>query len=99
VTVTTPPKRAGRDVVLVWAALTAITVAAWQLTPGHSQRSTATGDELVAVIVLLGAVKCRLIVRHFMEVRTAPRWLRTTTDAWLVVLWTTLLAIYLVTTG
>jgi hypothetical protein len=30
-----------------------------------------------------------------MEVRTGPRWLRWATDAWLVVLWAAVLAIYL----
>jgi hypothetical protein len=30
-----------------------------------------------------------------MEVRTAPAWLRMATDAWLVVLWGAVLAIYL----
>ena len=28
-----------------------------------------------------------MIIRYFMEVRTAPRWLKLTTDAWLTVLW------------
>jgi hypothetical protein len=30
-----------------------------------------------------------------MEVRSAPRWLRNSTDLWLIVLWTAILAIYL----
>ena len=45
--------------------------------------------------MLLGFIKGRMIIRYFMEVRTAPRWLKVTTDAWLVVLWATILAIYL----
>jgi hypothetical protein len=36
-----------------------------------------------------------LIIRHFMEVRTAPRWLRLSTDGWLVALWGAVLVIYL----
>jgi hypothetical protein len=40
-------------------------------------------------------IKARLIIGYFMEVRTAPAWLRVSTDAWLVVLWGALLAIYL----
>jgi hypothetical protein len=28
-------------------------------------------------------------------VRTAPRWLKFTTDGWLIVLWVTILAVYL----
>jgi len=36
-----------------------------------------------------------MIIRYFMEVRTAPRWLTLFTDAWLTVLWAGILAIYL----
>ncbi|MGI8335732.1 cytochrome C oxidase subunit IV family protein [Actinomadura scrupuli] len=84
-----------RPILLAWVALSAATVLAWLLTPGESESSTTLGKELVAAIVLLGLIKCRLIIRYFMEVRHAPRWLRTATDGWLVVLWLTLLGIYL----
>ncbi|MFB4303689.1 cytochrome C oxidase subunit IV family protein [Actinomadura sp. NTSP31] len=85
-----------RTVFAAWAALTAATVLAWLLTPGESQTATTLGNELVAAIVVIGLVKCRLIIRYFMEVRHAPRWLRHATDGWLAVLWLTLLVIYLV---
>ncbi|MDL4813661.1 cytochrome C oxidase subunit IV family protein [Actinomadura opuntiae] len=85
-----------RTVFVAWAALTAATVLAWLLTPGESQTATTLGNELVAAIVVLGLVKCRLIIRYFMEVRNAPRWLRAATDGWLAVLWLTLLVVYLV---
>ncbi|RAY10800.1 prokaryotic cytochrome C oxidase subunit IV family protein [Actinomadura craniellae] len=85
-----------RTVLIVWAALSAATILAWLLTPGESQTATTLGKELVAAIVVLGLIKCRLIIHYFMEVRHAPRWLQATTDGWLVVLWLTLLIIYLV---
>lgn len=88
-------RRAQQIIVAVWAALTTATIAAWLLTAGESGSSTALGDGLVAMIVVLGAVKCRLIIRYFMEVRHAPRWLQRTTDAWLAVLWLTLFITYL----
>jgi hypothetical protein len=98
--VTTPPdqalKKDKRTVLIAWAALSAATVLAWLLTPGESQSATTAGKELVAAIVVLGLVKCRLIIQYFMEVRHAPRWLRLATDGWLAVLWLTLLVIYLV---
>ncbi len=50
---------------------------------------------ITVAVVLLGFIKGRLIIRYFMEVRTAPQWLKVTTDAWLVVLWAAILAIYL----
>jgi hypothetical protein len=82
-------------VLAAWAALTAATVLARFLTPGESRSATALGDGLVAAIAVLGLVKCRLIIRCFMEVRHAPRWLRAATDGWLAVLWTALLVGYL----
>jgi hypothetical protein len=50
---------------------------------------------ITVAVVALGFVKGRLIIRYFMEVQTAPRWLKVATDAWLVVLWLAVLAIYL----
>ena len=50
---------------------------------------------ITVAVVLLGIIKGRIIIRYFMEVRSAPRWLKIATDAWLVVLWATILAIYL----
>ncbi|MGV9680669.1 cytochrome C oxidase subunit IV family protein [Nocardia sp. NPDC003482] len=94
----TAPTRFARDkrvVVAVWAALAVITVLAWQLTPGHTRATASLSKELIAAIVVLGAIKSRLIIRYFMEIRHAPRWLRVATDAWVVVLWAALLATYL----
>ncbi|UGT61896.1 cytochrome C oxidase subunit IV family protein [Nocardia asteroides] len=76
-----------RALVLVWLVLVVSTIAAWWFAPGHT-------TELVAVVVVLAFVKCRLVLRWFMEVRAAPRWLRLGTDAWLVLLWAGLAGIY-----
>jgi hypothetical protein len=37
-------------------------------------------------VLAIAAVKTRVVVRQFMDVRAAPRWLRRATDAWLAVL-------------
>ncbi|MET0282828.1 MAG: cytochrome C oxidase subunit IV family protein [Polyangiales bacterium] len=43
------------------------------------------GKAGVALIVLLIAlVKCRVVIRTYMEVHAAPRWLRRSCDAWLL---------------
>jgi hypothetical protein len=47
------------------------------------------------LILAITAVKGRFIIRQFMEVRDAPRWLRTVTDGWLVALWVTALVMTL----
>ncbi len=42
------------------------------------------GGAVVALFVLLIAlVKCRLVMRTYMEVRDAPRWLQRSCDGWL----------------
>ena len=100
---TSPIEAAGRPspqerkwtTTLVWGALVAMTIIAWRLTPGQSEATRPAGKWLVAAITFLGLVKCRLVIRYFMDVRYAPRWLQAATDAWLSVLWLTLLGIYL----
>jgi hypothetical protein len=76
--------------------LCAITISTWWLAPGHRAGEVAVASAPITVaVILLGFIKGRLIIRTFMEVRTAPRWLRVSTDAWLVVVWVSILAIYL----
>ena len=88
----TPTKR----LTYVWVILSAITVVASTL-----GRSTHVDGRLVAsttvtvCILAIALVKCRLIIRSFMEVRTAPTWLRRSTDLGLVVFWGAVLALYL----
>jgi hypothetical protein len=86
---------ASRTVTAVWLILSAITVGSWWLAPGHMHGPTTASVPITVAVVVLGAVKSRLIIRYFMEVRTAPAWLRIATDAWLVLFWVTVLAIYL----
>lgn len=91
-----PAVKSARTITVVWLALTVITVSSWWLAPGHlSNVATASIPTTVAAIVL-GLVKSRLIIRYFMEVHWAPIWLRRSTDAWLAVLWGSILVIYLV---
>ena len=94
---TTPTSsRNTRAVTIAWVALSAITIVSWWLAPGHGASTPAVASVPITVaVVLLGFVKGRLIIRYFMELRRAPRWLRLSTDAWLTVLWVAILAIYL----
>ncbi|MEB3068192.1 cytochrome C oxidase subunit IV family protein [Mycolicibacter sp. MYC017] len=85
--------RPDRLTTLTWLALVAITVLSWWLSPAgrHAEPSVP----ITVLVIALSAVKVRLIISNFMEVRTAPVWLRRATDAWQVVLWASVLAIYL----
>ena len=87
---------AARTVTYVWMILSAITVMSWWLAPGHARGAPAVPSvPITAAVVVLAFIKGRLIIQYFMEVRTAPRWLKLATDAWLTVLWVAILAIYL----
>ena len=92
----TVPARSGtRSITVAWLALSAITVIGWWLAPGHSGGRADPSVPITVAVIVLGFVKCRVIIRWFMEVRSAPMWLRRSTDGWLVTLWLAVLAIYL----
>ena len=84
-----------RAITYAWLILTAITIVSWWLAPGHSGGVAVPNVTITVAVIVLGFIKGRLIIRFFMEVRTAPRWLKVATDAWLAVLWLGILAIYL----
>ncbi len=79
-----------------WILLTAITIGSWWLAPAHFSDTVDASAPITALVLVLALVKARLIIRYFMEVRTAPRWLKLSTDAWLGVLFVAVFAIYLV---
>ena len=77
----------------VWLILCAVTIIAWALGSAHA--ALVASVPITVAVLVLALVKARLVIQEFMEVRTAPRWLRVFTDVWLVVLWGALLGIYL----
>lgn len=87
--------RPARTTTYVWLFLSAITVITWWLAPGHSGGHATASVPITIAVVLLGLIKGRMIIRYFMEVRTAPRWLKIATDTWLIALWAAILTIYL----
>ena len=88
---------AARTTTYAWIILSAITIVSWFLAPAHGHGAPAVPSVGITVaVIVLGFIKGRMIIRYFMEVRTAPRWLKLTTDAWLTVLWAGVLAIYLI---
>jgi len=64
--------------VYTWLLLAAATVFSWWL------GSTSYNVLTTVFILLIAIVKCRLVIRNYMEVRFAPSWLQLTCDAWLV---------------
>ena len=82
-------------ITLAWIVLCVIIIGSWWLSPAHSFETAVRSVPITVAVIFLGFIKCRLIIRYFMEVRTAPRWLQWATDGWLLVLWAGVIAIYL----
>ncbi|AFM16249.1 hypothetical protein Mycch_1448 [Mycolicibacterium chubuense NBB4] len=78
---------------LVWAVLTAVTVVSW-LTARDGGAAHHLNVTVTVVVLLIAAVKTQLVIWHFMEVRTAPRWLKLLTSGWLVAVVGLLLGVY-----
>lgn len=91
----TPSGTPSRVITCTWLALVTITVVAWWLAPGHGDGHAEASIPITVAVIALGAVKSRLIIRYFMEVRAAPGWLRRATDTWLALLWAGVLVVYL----
>lgn len=85
-----------RAVTQTWLLLVAITVGSWWLAPAQYSDTLRASVPITVLVLALTLIKSRLIIRQFMEVRTAPRWLKLATDGWLVVLFGAILAIYLI---
>jgi cytochrome c oxidase subunit IV len=68
---------------LLWLVLLLATVVSWWL---GSDRDAADQASVLTTVAILAVaiVKCRLVIRNYMEVRYAPSWLRLTCDAWLL---------------
>ncbi|WAC55593.1 cytochrome C oxidase subunit IV family protein [Gordonia sp. SL306] len=95
---TDSPTRAtsARTVTWVWLILVAITIGSWWLAPAHYTAGLQPSVVITTAVLVITFIKSRLIIGYFMEVRTAPRWLRMATDSWLAVLFIAVFAIYLV---
>jgi hypothetical protein len=78
---------------IVWAVLTTVTLASWLIArdggASHQINTTVT-----TVVLLIAAVKSQLVIRHFMEVRRAPIWLKATTSGWVIALFALLFGFY-----
>jgi hypothetical protein len=94
-TTLSPVKHGSRVITMAWVVLSVITIASWWLAPGHASGVAAASVPITVTVIVLGVIKSRMILRYFMEIRTAPAWLKLATDAWLAILWLAILVIYL----
>ena len=80
---------------VVWLALSVLTLASWWLRVIHDHGALTASTAATMGALGVALFKGRLIIREFMEVRSAPAWLGWATDGWLAVLWATILWMYL----
>jgi heme/copper-type cytochrome/quinol oxidase subunit 4 len=81
-----------KPVTIVWAALMLATCAStWLLS-----MNSVTPEVATVTIMVIAAIKVRLVMRHFMEVRRAPLALQLVCDCWLLAVTALILTVYLV---
>jgi heme/copper-type cytochrome/quinol oxidase subunit 4 len=79
-----------KPVHVVWASLMLATCAStWLLS-----KDSVTPKVAAVAIMLVAAVKVRLVIRYFMEVRRAPLALRLVCDGWLLAVTVLIIAVY-----
>ena len=61
---------------------------------GDGQRHFESNVAITSGVLLIAAVKIRVIMREFMEVRHAPPLLRRLTDSWVALVFVLLLVLY-----
>ena len=83
-----------RNLLLVWALLVGVTLVSWLIGARHGQGAYLRDPAITAGVLLIAAIKVRIIVRRFMEVHRAPALLCRLTDAWLLLATALLLGIY-----
>jgi hypothetical protein len=86
----------GKRLVVVWLALSAITIAQLGVASLEGRAARASNAAVAASAIVIALIKVRLIVREFMEVRHAPVLLRRLTDLWIVSTGAILLGCYFV---
>ena len=79
----------------VLLALCAVTAISWWLGARNGAAATSLDAHVTIGVLLIAAAKVRIIIMEFMEARHAPRLLRRLIDAWLALLISALLTVYL----
>lgn len=83
-----------KRLLLVWLGLVAVTLVSWWIGSQRDHAEFRSNPAITYGVLLIAAVKIRVIVMEFMEVRHAPGLLRRLTDGWTVFIIAALLAIY-----
>lgn len=76
---------------IVWLLLVAATLVSWELGHGVGIDSATLAG---AAILLVTFIKLRFVMLDFMELRGAPRWMRTAGEGWIVLVCALLIGLF-----
>lgn len=79
-----------------WAVLVGITLFAWRIGAHHEPGPLRPEAAIAFSAIAITLIKVRVIMREFMDLRTAPACLKRVTDAWLAVFGAAMLVAYFV---
>ena len=82
---------------LVWALLTLSTVLSWYISQS-SDVAFQMNIWITISVLVIAIIKAQMVIRYFMEVRIAPRWLKLTMISRSVILLLLLLVFYRLST-
>lgn len=79
-------------VTAVWALLVAATLCSWELGHGVGFETARAAGSAILVVTF---IKVRFVMLDFMEIRHAPRWMRVTGQAWIVLIAAILIGLFI----
>ena len=85
--------------VVVLALLVSVTVLSWDLGTGGGGHPLTPSLRISAAVLFIALFKAALILREFMEVGSAPAWVRRSSAAWLAIVFAALFAVHFVVDG
>lgn len=88
------PMNFEKRMLVVWLALSGITILSWLIGAPHGHEDFALSAAITFSVMIIAAIKVRIIMREFMEIRGASVLLRNLTDAWLLTAFTIMLGVY-----
>ena len=86
-------------VTYIWCLLVLLTIVSWWLGDGYRPDNVALVKFATIGLFLLAFFKIRLIVMNFMEISTAPIPLRVIFEAYVIVVCTVILCLYMTGLG
>jgi hypothetical protein len=86
---------ARQRIAAVWLGLVVATLVSWRLGADHSSSGDAGRAAATTGVLVLAFGKVRFVGLDFMELRRAPLALRLIFEAWVLIVLTTLVVLYL----